>query len=119
MYLLSVTKNKIFVQKLVPCKGRASRQKGQSDSLHDKNGNNIYHFMGCLTMSKYIVLAEISCAKIKKEMVLDKVCLFGCSVSIGLGAVWNTCKVEPNVGRSDMDKGQMLEESHTNKKCLT
>jgi S-(hydroxymethyl)glutathione dehydrogenase / alcohol dehydrogenase len=22
--------------------------------------------------------------------------LFGCGVSTGLGAVWNTCKVEPN-----------------------
>lgn len=45
-------------------------------------------------MSEYTVLAEISCAKISKEMALDKACLFGCGVSTGLGAVWNTCKVE-------------------------
>jgi len=62
----------------------------------DANGNTIYHFMGCSTMSEYTVLAEISCAKINPEAKLDKVCLFGCGVSTGLGAVWNTCKVEVN-----------------------
>jgi S-(hydroxymethyl)glutathione dehydrogenase/alcohol dehydrogenase len=64
--------------------------------FHDKDGNDIYHFMGCSTMSEYTVLAAISCAKITKEMALDKACLFGCGISTGLGAVWNTCKVEVN-----------------------
>jgi S-(hydroxymethyl)glutathione dehydrogenase/alcohol dehydrogenase len=62
----------------------------------DVDGNTIYHFMGCSTMSEYTVLAEISCAKINPEAKLEKVCLFGCGVSTGLGAVWNTCKVEVN-----------------------
>mmetsp|Transcript_35084 Transcript_35084/g.84973 ORF Transcript_35084/g.84973 Transcript_35084/m.84973 type:complete len:302 (-) Transcript_35084:58-963(-) len=62
--------------------------------LHDKDGKDIFHFMGCSTMSEYTVLAEISCAKISKEMALSKACLFGCGVSTGLGAVWNTCNVE-------------------------
>jgi len=62
----------------------------------DSDGNDIYHFMGCSTMSEYTVLAEISCAKIDTAAPLDKVCLFGCGVSTGLGAVWNTCKVEVN-----------------------
>jgi len=60
----------------------------------DKDGNPIYHFMGCSTMSEYTVLAEISCAVIPKEAPLEKACLFGCGVSTGLGAVWNTCEVE-------------------------
>lgn len=60
----------------------------------DSKGEPIYHFMGCSTMSEYTVLAEISVAKISKEIALDKACLFGCGVSTGLGAVWNTCKVE-------------------------
>lgn len=64
--------------------------------FHDKDGKDIYHFMGCSTMSEYTVLAEISCAKINPEAPLNKVCLFGCGVSTGLGAVWNTCKVESN-----------------------
>ena len=31
----------------------------------------IYHFMGCSTMSKYTVLAEISCAVIDKGIALQ------------------------------------------------
>jgi len=62
--------------------------------FEDKDGKPVFHFMGCSTMSEYTVLAEISCAKISKELALEKACLFGCGVSTGLGAVWNTCKVE-------------------------
>lgn len=62
----------------------------------DKDGKPIYHFMGCSTMSEYTVLAEISCAKIDPAADLKKMCLFGCGISTGLGAVWNTCKVEVN-----------------------
>ena len=62
--------------------------------FRDADDNPIYHFMGCSTMSEYTVLSEISCAKIPKEAPLEKACLFGCGVSTGLGAVWNTCKVE-------------------------
>lgn len=64
--------------------------------FHDKDGKDIFHFMGCSTMSEYTVVAEISCAKINPAAALDKVCLFGCGVATGLGAVWNTCKVETN-----------------------
>ena len=58
-------------------------------------GKSLFHFMGCSTMSEYTVVAEISCAKIDKRIPLAKACLLGCGVSTGLGAVWNTCKVEP------------------------
>lgn len=51
--------------------------------------------MGTSTFSEYTVLAEISCAKITEAAPLEKVCLFGCGISTGLGAVLNTCKVEP------------------------
>lgn len=58
-------------------------------------GKEVFHFMGCSTMSEYTVIAEISCAKISKALPLAKASLLGCGVSTGLGAVWNTCKVEP------------------------
>ena len=58
------------------------------------DGKSIYHFMGCRTFSEYTVLAAISCAKIDKAAALEKMCLLGCGVSTGWGAVWNTCKVE-------------------------
>ncbi|CAB9499457.1 Alcohol dehydrogenase class-3 [Seminavis robusta] len=62
----------------------------------DSNGEPIYHFMGVSSMAEYTVLSEISCAKVSSEADLEKVCLFGCGVATGLGAVLNTCKVEPD-----------------------
>ena len=53
--------------------------------------------MGCSTFSEYSVLAEISTAKINPGGDLDKLCLLGCGVSTGWGAVFNTCKVRSAV----------------------
>jgi S-(hydroxymethyl)glutathione dehydrogenase / alcohol dehydrogenase len=54
----------------------------------------VYHFMGCSTFSEYTVVAEISCAKVRDDAPFDKICLFGCGVSTGLGAAWKTTDVE-------------------------
>mmetsp|Transcript_13275 Transcript_13275/g.18197 ORF Transcript_13275/g.18197 Transcript_13275/m.18197 type:complete len:378 (-) Transcript_13275:120-1253(-) len=59
-----------------------------------EDGTPIFHFMGCSTFSEYTVVSEISCAKIADDAPLNKVCLFGCGVSTGLGAAWNTCNIE-------------------------
>ncbi|WP_018983755.1 S-(hydroxymethyl)glutathione dehydrogenase/class III alcohol dehydrogenase [Salinimonas chungwhensis] len=59
-----------------------------------KDGETIYHFMGTSTFSEYTVLPEISLAKVNKEAPLDEVCLLGCGVTTGIGAVLNTAKVE-------------------------
>ena len=58
------------------------------------NGEPIYHYMGCSTFSEYTVLPEISLAKVNKEAPLEEVCLLGCGVTTGIGAVMNTAKVE-------------------------
>merc|ERR1712072_966679 len=67
---------------------------GTSRFTLKSDGSTIYHFMGCSTFAEYTVLAEISVAKIDPVTVPEKACLFGCGVSTGLGAVWNTAKVE-------------------------
>lgn len=59
------------------------------------NGENLYHYMGTSTFANYTVLPEIAIAKIRDDAPLDKVCLIGCGVTTGLGAVINTAKVEP------------------------
>jgi len=59
------------------------------------NGQPIYHYMGCSTFSEYTVVPEIALAKINQAAPLDKVCLLGCGVTTGIGAVLNTAKVEP------------------------
>jgi S-(hydroxymethyl)glutathione dehydrogenase/alcohol dehydrogenase len=58
-------------------------------------GKQVFHYMGTSTFSEYSVVAEVSLAKINKEAPLDKVCLLGCGVTTGIGAVTKTAKVEP------------------------
>ncbi|AMO69677.1 alcohol dehydrogenase [gamma proteobacterium BDW918] len=59
-----------------------------------KDGQPIYHYMGCSTFSEYTVLPEISLAKVNPAAPLEEVCLLGCGVTTGMGAVMNTAKVK-------------------------
>uniref|UniRef100_A0A914YSS6 S-(hydroxymethyl)glutathione dehydrogenase n=1 Tax=Panagrolaimus superbus TaxID=310955 RepID=A0A914YSS6_9BILA len=58
-----------------------------------KDGKAISHFMGCSTFSQYTVVADISVCKVDPNAPLKSVCLLGCGISTGYGAVVNTCKV--------------------------
>ncbi len=60
-----------------------------------QRGKPIYHYMGTSTFSEFTVLPEIAVAKIRDDAPLDKVCLLGCGITTGIGAVRNTAKVEP------------------------
>lgn len=64
-------------------------------SRFSKNGKRIHHYMGTSTFSEFTVLPEISLAKINPKAPLDKVCLLGCGITTGIGAVLNTAKVTP------------------------
>lgn len=77
---------------------RATQGKGlmpDGTTRFSRNGKDIFHYMGTSTFSEYTVLPEISVAKISNEAPLDKVCLLGCGITTGIGAVLNTAKVEP------------------------
>ncbi|HTV86893.1 MAG TPA: S-(hydroxymethyl)glutathione dehydrogenase/class III alcohol dehydrogenase [Dyella sp.] len=76
---------------------RATQGKGlmpDGSSRFSYQGQPIYHYMGTSTFSQYTVVAEISLAKIDPQAPLEKVCLLGCGVTTGIGAVHNTAKVE-------------------------
>ncbi|MEJ2680438.1 MAG: S-(hydroxymethyl)glutathione dehydrogenase/class III alcohol dehydrogenase [Gammaproteobacteria bacterium] len=77
---------------------RATQGKGlmpDGSSRFSIGGEMIHHYMGCSTFSEYTVLPEISLAKVNKAAPLEEVCLLGCGVTTGMGAVMNTAKVEP------------------------
>lgn len=59
-----------------------------------KDGTELYHYMGTSTFSEYTVVPEVSLAKVSKDAPLDKICLLGCGITTGIGAVFNTAKVE-------------------------
>ncbi|MFU2487196.1 S-(hydroxymethyl)glutathione dehydrogenase/class III alcohol dehydrogenase [Thauera sp. WH-1] len=76
---------------------RATQGKGlmpDGTTRFSYQGQPIYHYMGTSTFSEYTVVPEIALAKIDKDAPLDKVCLLGCGVTTGIGAVLNTAKVE-------------------------
>ena len=55
-------------------------------------GKTIHHYMGTSTFAECTVLPEIALAKIRKDAPLDKVCLLGCAVTTGIGAVLHTAR---------------------------
>ncbi|BCL75090.1 S-(hydroxymethyl)glutathione dehydrogenase [Jeongeupia sp. HS-3] len=76
---------------------RATQGKGlmpDGTTRFSKDGKPIYHYMGTSTFSEYTVLPEIALAKINKAAPLEEVCLLGCGVTTGMGAVMNTAKVK-------------------------
>ena len=79
-------------------KVRATQGKGlmpDGSSRFSYQGQPVFHYMGCSTFSEYTVVNEISLAKINPAAPHEKVCLLGCGVTTGIGAVHNTAKVKP------------------------
>ena len=77
---------------------RATQGKGlmpDGTSRFTARGRTVHHYMGTSTFSEYTVLPEIAVAKINPAAPLDKVCLLGCGITTGIGAVLNTAKVQP------------------------
>jgi len=77
---------------------RATQGKGlmpDGTSRFSIGGKTVLHYMGTSTFSEYTVLPEIALAKINRNAPLDKVCLLGCGITTGIGAVLNTAKVQP------------------------
>ncbi len=58
-------------------------------------GRMIHHYMGTSTFARFTVVPEIALAKVRSDAPLDKVCLLGCGVTTGIGAVLRTARVEP------------------------
>ena len=76
---------------------RATQGKGlmpDGTTRFSYQGQPIYHYMGTSTFSEYTVVPEISLAKVNPQAPLEKVCLLGCGVTTGIGAVHNTAKVQ-------------------------
>ena len=64
-------------------------------SRFSSGGKPVFHYMGTSTFSQFTVLPEIAAAKVNPAAPLEKICLLGCGVTTGVGAVLNTAKVEP------------------------
>ena len=77
---------------ILETQGKGLMPDGSSRLSH--RGRPLHHYMGTSTFAEYTVVPEISLAKVRKDAPLEKICLLGCGVSTGIGAVLNTAKVE-------------------------
>ena len=78
---------------LLATQGKGLMPDGTSRLSH--RGRTLHHYMGTSTFAEYTVVPEIALAKIRPDAPLDRVCLLGCGVTTGVGAVLNTARVHP------------------------
>ena len=78
---------------LLATQGKGLMPDGTSRLTH--RGRVLHHYMGTSTFAAYTVVPEIALAKVRTDAPLEKVCLLGCGITTGIGAVLNTAKVHP------------------------
>jgi len=61
----------------------------------DKAGQPLGIFSGCGVMAEYATMSVENVVKIDPKIPLDRAALVGCAVTTGVGAVFNTARVEP------------------------
>jgi S-(hydroxymethyl)glutathione dehydrogenase/alcohol dehydrogenase len=61
----------------------------------DAEGNALGVFSACGVMAEYATLSVGNLVRIDKDMPLDRAALVSCGVMTGVGAVFNTARVEP------------------------
>ena len=68
--------------------GDGSTRLRQGDSV-------VYPMIGCGSLAEYAVVRAAMVVPIARDVPLDTICLAGCGVTTGLGAVFNVAKVAP------------------------
>ncbi len=63
--------------------------------VRDLAGNPLNVFAGCGVMAEYATVSVENLVRIDPKVPLDRAALVGCAVTTGVGAVFNTAKVEP------------------------
>src|SRR5205814_861495 len=62
---------------------------------HDTAGKPLNMFSGCGSMAQYATVSAENLIRIDSKIPLDCAALVGCGVTTGVGAVFNTAKVQP------------------------
>jgi len=63
--------------------------------VHDSSGRPLGIFSGCGVMAEYATMSVDNLVRIDPKIPLDRAALVGCAVTTGVGAVFNTARVEP------------------------
>ena len=63
--------------------------------VHDAGGKPLNIFSGCGTMAEYATVSAENVIKIDPKIPMEVAAIVGCAVTTGVGAVFNTARVEP------------------------
>ncbi len=66
-----------------------------STRLSAAGGEQLHPFVGSGTLAEEVVVRASQLVRIPADVPLDVICLAGCGVTTGLGAVFNVAKVQP------------------------
>ncbi|MGY6499525.1 MAG: Zn-dependent alcohol dehydrogenase [Acidimicrobiales bacterium] len=78
------------------CTNAAVTDRGPTDEPRlSRDGEPVHQFLKMSSFAEHMLIHEHGLVKIRKDMPLDRAALIGCGVTTGLGAVFNTAKVEP------------------------
>ncbi|HVS14262.1 MAG TPA: Zn-dependent alcohol dehydrogenase [Thermoanaerobaculia bacterium] len=79
---------------ICPNKDQTARAKGAEPRLRQGDGK-MAQFLHLSSFAEQMLVHEHALVKISQEVPFDRAALLGCSVTTGLGAVFNTARVEP------------------------
>jgi alcohol dehydrogenase len=60
-----------------------------------RDGHDVNHMLGVSAFAEYATCSRRTLIKVDPDIPLDQAALFGCAVLTGVGAVFNTAKIEP------------------------
>src|SRR5205814_7530126 len=63
--------------------------------VHDRSGAALNIFSGCGAMAQYATVSVENLIKVDAKIPFECAALVGCGVTTGVGAVFNTAKVQP------------------------
>ena len=63
--------------------------------LHSRQGEPIQHGIRTAAFAEYVIVDQSQVVQVPESMPLDRAALLACGVITGVGAVFNTAKVEP------------------------
>jgi alcohol dehydrogenase len=74
---------------------RAEGTLGNGARRLSKDGKPIYHYSGLSGFAQYAVVLPGSLIKMDRDIPFEDAAIFGCAVTTGVGAVFNTARVPP------------------------
>ncbi len=66
-----------------------------STSRLSKDGRPLFHYLGTSSFAEHAVVPATGAIKVRSDAPLDVLCLVGCAVATGVGAVMNSAQVPP------------------------